>query len=89
MRVVLRRGYGWAAVRTLSTIGFAACSTPATEAAILSRLVERLSWSLSPVIVLWNSALAEQSSAEYVAEVGTAAGAGGSGGELSLACRED
>src|SRR5262249_34360775 len=38
-------------VRTLSTIGVAVCSTAATDAAILPRLVERLSWLLSPVMV--------------------------------------
>ena len=122
-------------VRTLSTIGLAACSTPATEAAILPRLVERLSWLVSPAMVplndamalsssapcgpncawaavrrllaavagsagipdavdsdlggveghdgvggRWKSAAAEQSCAEYVAEVGAADDAGGDGG---------
>src|SRR4051812_19647500 len=50
-------------VRTLSTIGLAACSTTPTEAAILPRLVETLSWSVSPAIVPFNDARACSSSA--------------------------
>src|SRR5689334_17841246 len=61
--------------RTPSTMGWAACSTAPTETAIFPRLVDRLSWLLSPAMVPRNEATARSRSATRAANCSFAASA--------------